>query len=242
MADRRIDRAERELDGTAEGLGTRVKVPTSGESVVVIGLSQFGAQVAESLIRLGHEVLAIDQDQHVVQRWADRITYVVQADTTNDAALRQLGIAEFGRVVVGIDTSLEASVLTVLSLTEAGVREIWAKAITKQHGQILTSIGASHVIYPEAAMGDRVAHLITSKMLDFTELAQGFALAKTFLPKDSSGGPVGELARQHGVTVVGIRRPGGEFEYVRPDEEVPTGATVIIAGTAEQVQRFAATT
>lgn len=237
-----IDRAEHEIDGPVGRPRERRKVPTSGEGVVVIGLGRFGTQVAESLVRLGHEVLGIDNDQTVVQRWADRITHVVQADSTNEVALRQLGVADFGRVVVGIGTTMEASVLTVLSLAEIGVREIWAKAINKKHGKILTSIGASHVIYPEAAMGERVAHLITSKMLDFIELAQGFALAKTFLPTGSSGGPVGELAHRYGVTVVGVRRPDGEFDYVRPDQEVPAGATVIVAGTVDQVQDFAATT
>lgn len=239
---RSTDRAERELDGPASSPRERSKVPTSGEGVVVIGLGRFGTQVAESLTRLGHEVLGIDHDRDVVQRWADRITHVVQADSTSETALRQLGVAEFGRVVVGIGSTLEASVLTVLSLAEVGVREIWAKATNKKHGKILTSVGASHVIYPEAAMGERVAHLITSKMLDFTELAQGFALAKTFLPDHSPGGVIGELAQRYDVTVVGVRRPDGEFDYLRPDQMVPAGATVIIAGTVDKVQDFAATT
>ena len=43
----------------------------------------------------------------------------------------------FGRAVVGIGTDIEASVLTVLALHELGVDEIWAKAITAKHGQIL---------------------------------------------------------------------------------------------------------
>ena len=62
-------------------------------SVVVIGLGRFGSAVAESLVSLGQEVLAIDENRELVERWADELTHVVQADTTDDEALRQLGVA-----------------------------------------------------------------------------------------------------------------------------------------------------
>ena len=44
------------------------------DSVVVIGLGRFGSAVADSLLRLGHEVLGIDEDADVVQHWASRLT------------------------------------------------------------------------------------------------------------------------------------------------------------------------
>ena len=48
--------------------------------VLVIGLGRFGAATAGQLDRLGREVLAIDTDASLVQKWADRITHAVQAD------------------------------------------------------------------------------------------------------------------------------------------------------------------
>src|SRR5690606_14308901 len=117
-------------------------------------------------------VLAIDEDEHIVQRWADRLPYVVQADATDEHALQQLGVADLHHAIVGIGTEIEASVLTVLTLNDLGVREIWAKAISAKHGKILSAVGADHVVYPEAAMGERVAHLIASTMLDFIERSE----------------------------------------------------------------------
>lgn len=240
--DDRDDRADHELGAPADRSGGASKAPTSGVGVVVIGLGRFGGQVAESLVRLGHEVLGIDQDRDIVQGWAERITHVVQADATNNIALEQLGVRDFGRVVVGIGADLRASVLTVQSLAEIGVWEIWAKAATRKHGRILASLGATHVVYPEVAMGDRVAHLITSKMLDFVDLDHGFALAKTYLPKKLTrkSTAAAELARRHGVTVVAVRDPDGTFGYVPPDATVPPEAVVIVAGTTAAVQSFAA--
>lgn len=209
---------------------------------MVIGLGRFGGQVAESLLHLGHEVLGVDDDEKAVQQWSDRLTQVVQADGTNNDALLQLGVSGLDRVVVGIGTNIEASVLTVLALTEIGVPEIWAKAITPKHGKILTSVGAAHVVYPEASMGARVAHLIASKLLDFVELDDGFAVAKTRPPREIVGRSLSdlELRGRRGVVVIGIRREGGRFEYARPETVIAPGSLLVVAGRTEQVQQFAA--
>jgi len=214
------------------------------ETVAVIGLGRFGGQVAQSLARQGHDVIGIDSSQEIVDQWADALTHVVQADATNDAALRQLGVGNLGRVVVGIGADLEASVLSVLALVELRIPEIWAKAITPKHGKILSAVGAHHVVYPEAAMGDRVAHLIASKLVDYIEFDDGFAIAKTRTPGEAVDHTLADsaLRTRYGMTVVGVKRPGEDFTYARPETLVRRGDLLIVAGRREQVERFAAST
>ncbi|MBL7252953.1 TrkA family potassium uptake protein [Actinoplanes sp. LDG1-01] len=209
-----------------------------------MGLGRFGGQVAGSLLQLGHEVLGIDENDQLVQQWSDKLTHVVQADSTDEDALLQVGIKEFPRAVVGIGSDIEASVLTVLTLSELGIRDIWAKAVSAKHGRILRSVGAHHVIYPEATMGERVAHLIASRMLDFIEFDDGFAIAKTRAPRNSAGRTLADLAlRTHyGITVVGIKTHGTDFLYAAPETVVPDHAELVVAGSTELVQKFAATT
>ena len=89
--------------------------------VLVIGMGRFGSSVAKSLVRLGHEVLAIDERPDIVQKFAGEFTHIVAADSTDTEALRQVGAEQFRRAVVGIGTDIEASVLTVLSLSDLGV-------------------------------------------------------------------------------------------------------------------------
>jgi trk system potassium uptake protein TrkA len=216
------------------------KLTASPDNVVVVGLGRFGGQVAASLVNLGHEVLGIDADPHIVQDWSDRLTQVVEADSTDTEALRQLGVQDFARAVVGIGTNLEASVLTVL----IGVPEIWAKAISTKHGKILSSVGARHVIYPEAEMGERVAHLITGQMLDYIEFDDGFAIAKVRAPKEAIGRTLADigLRSKWGVTVVGTKLPGEDFTYARPETVVPPGSILIVAGDTTKVEQFAAVT
>lgn len=214
------------------------------ENVVVIGLGRFGGAVAGTLQKLGHEVLGIDSDPKLVQEWSERLTHVAEADATDEEALRQLGVPDFTHAVVGIGTHMEQSVLTVLALVEIGVTRIWAKAISAKHGKILSSVGATKVIYPESAMGDRVAHLITSRMIDFIEFDDDFAIAKTRAPHAKVGRTLAELElrTKHGVTVVGVKEPGKEFVFASPDTVIPENATLIVSGPAAKVQKFAATT
>ncbi len=215
-----------------------------GEGVVVIGLGRFGGQVAASLTRLGYEVLGIDENPQLVQRWSEHLTRVVQADATDDEALRQLGVGDLPRAVVGIGTDIEASVLTVLALDDLGVPEIWAKASSAKHGKILSSVGADHVIYPEAAMGDRVAHLISGRMLDLIEFDDGYAVAKVRAPQKMIGRTLAEsaLRSRYGLTVVAVKMAGDDFTFAGPDTVVAPGALLIVAGRTEDVQRFSVTT
>lgn len=209
-------------------------------AVVVIGLGRFGSAVAESLVRLGHEVLAIDESKELVERWSEELTHVVQADSTDEEALRQLRIGDFDRAVVAIGNDVEASVLTVLALAEAGVRDVWAKAITREHGLILERVGAHHVVYPERAMGERVAHVLTGSMIDYIEFDDAYSIARTDAPAVTWDKTLAQSAPRstYGVTIVGVKRGGEGFAYARPETLVRRHDQLIVSGPTADVERF----
>ncbi|GIH69806.1 potassium channel family protein [Sphaerimonospora thailandensis] len=213
----------------------------TSEPVVVVGLGRFGTSLALELTRRGTEVLAIDRRPKVVQSLAGHITHVVTADSTDIEALRQLGVPDFYRAVVAIGGDLEASILTASLMVELEIDDIWAKAISRQHGRILSRIGVQHVVFPEHDMGERVAHMVSGRMLDYIEVDENFALIKTRPPKEYVGVPLGEsnLRRKHGVTVVAVKSPGEEFTYATADTELGYGDVIIVSGRTEQVERFA---
>ncbi|MEK8109230.1 TrkA family potassium uptake protein [Micromonospora sp. M12] len=211
------------------------------DGIVVIGLGRFGCHLAGSLTRMNREVLAIDRNPDRVQRWSAELDRVVQADCTEEGALRQLGITGFGRAVVAIGASVEASVLTVLALVELGVPQIWARATSQKHAKILASVGAHHVIFPEAETGDRVAHLIVSRLLDFIEFDEDFAIATIRVPESLVGRTLLDLRpeERYGVRVVGAKLPGERFRYASDDRALSQGGVLIVEGGIDQVQRFA---
>ncbi|WP_150307173.1 potassium channel family protein [Planctomonas psychrotolerans] len=210
--------------------------------VLVIGLGRFGAATAGQLARLDREVLAIDESQALVQKWSDRITHAVQADARSIEALEQLGAREFSIGVVAVGSSIEASVLITANLVDLKIPQIWAKAISKSHGKILERIGANHVIYPEAEAGERVAHLVSGRMLDFIEFDDDFVLAKMYPPKPIRGLSLTEsgVRRKHKITVVGVKSPGKPFTYATADTVVSNHDLIIVSGASADIERFAA--
>ena len=211
------------------------------EPVAVIGLGRFGTALALTLARGGTEVLAVDEDPEVVQRLAGQLAQVVVADATDPDALTEIGLADFTRVVVAIGTDLEASILATSLLAEMGVPDIWTKALSKQHANILRRIGAHHVVFPENEMGERVAHLVSGRLLDWVELDADWVFAKTKPPKDLVGVPLGEsrLRSKHHVTVVSVKPEGsGAYTHAGTDTVLTYGTEIVIAGRPTDVERF----
>lgn len=211
-------------------------------AVLVIGLGRFGAATAGELDRLGREVLAIDENEALVQKWSERITHTVQADARSLEALQQIGAQEFSIAVVAVGSSIEASVLITANLVDLKVPQIWAKAISRSHGKILERIGANHVIYPEAEAGERVAHLVNGRMLDFIEFDDDFALVKMYPPKPIQGMTLTQsgVRSKYRITVVGVKSPGKPFTYATADTIVSNHDLIIAAGTSGDIERFAA--
>ncbi|MBG6055351.1 trk system potassium uptake protein TrkA [Salinibacterium sp. CAN_S4] len=209
--------------------------------VLVIGLGRFGAATAGQLQRLDREVLAIDADANLVQKWSARVAHAVQSDARSIDALRQIGAQDFSIAVVAVGSSIEASVLITANLVDLKIPQIWAKAISQSHGKILTRIGANHVIYPEAEAGERVAHLVSGRMLDFIEFDDDFAIVKMYPPKPIRGIPLSEsqVRRKFGITVVGVKSPGQEFTYAAPETVVSNHDLIIVSGNSADIERFA---
>ena len=196
--------------------------------------------MAEALGRLGHEVLAVDADRDRVQEWSGRLHHVVRRHT-DEVAMRQLGASDFELAVVAIGSDIEASILSTSILVDLGVKQIWSKAITPAHGRILERVGAAHVIYPERSMGERVAHLISGKILDYIEFDDGSTIVKTRAPQEACGRSLAETAlrARHGVTVIGVKRPNADFTYATPDTVVNTGDLLIVCGANSRVENLA---
>jgi trk system potassium uptake protein TrkA len=214
----------------------------SDDQTLVIGLGRFGRALAGTLTRLGNEVLGVDASPKVVQACAVDMTHVVQADATDVEALRQIGAGDFGRAAVAIGTDIEASILATYALVDLGVPRIWAKAMTAEHGAILERVGAHRVVFPEIEMGERVAHTMIGRTIDYVELDDEFVLVETTAPRDLAGQSLAEagLRRRHGVTVVAVKAPGGAFDYATPETVVNAGDLLVVAGRRERAEAFAA--
>lgn len=211
-----------------------------GSGTLVIGMGRFGAAIATTLDRLGHDVLVVERNPDIVQNWSGRLP-MVEADATNPEALEQIGARDFPVAVVAVGTALEASVLITGNLVDLQTPQIWAKAISDEHARILQRIGAHHVVSPEADAGSRVAHLVSGKLLDYIDIEDGFTVVKMRPPKETHGFTLAQsrIRSRYGVTVVGVKSPGEEFEYATPETRIHPNDLLVVFGHADLLERFA---
>lgn len=177
----------------------------------------------------------------MVQRLSGQLSSLVVADSTDEAALREIGVPEFSRAVVAIGTDQQASILTTSLLADMELPHIWAKALSRQHARILERVGAHHVVLPEHDMGERVAHLVSGRLLDWIEIADDWVIARARTPKAIVGVPLAEtwLRTKHKVTVVSVRPGGGDaFAPVTAETVLGSGCQILVAGRPEDVERF----
>jgi trk system potassium uptake protein len=211
------------------------------DQFLVVGLGRFGGALAEDLVAHGHEVLGVDEDPKLVQGYAQKLTHVVEADSTDMDAMRQLGAADFKVAVVAIGTEVEASILTTSVLVDLGIPRIVAKAISEPHGKILSRVGAHRVVFPERDMGLRVARSLAGRdVIDYMELDPGFVLVETKAPPELVGKTLAEaeVRRRFGLTVVSVKSKDKPATYATPETRIEEGDILVVAGETRRVEQF----
>ena len=212
------------------------------DDVLVIGLGRFGAAAALELRRLGHKVTAIEKDGFLAEKFLGRVSHVVHGDASDVGVIHDARVGRFQIAVVAIGSSVEASVLAAANLVDAGVPDIWAKALSPEHARILDRIGVQHIVRPEADTGRRVAHLVGGRMQDYIEFDDGFAIVKMRPPTEAIGFTLEQSAirSKYGVTIVGVKAPGEDFTYAVPSTKVSAHDTLIVSGPTALIERLAA--
>lgn len=207
----------------------------------VIGLGRFGISVAGRLHEAGQEVLGIDINEERVEEAELFVTHAVVADTTEEDALKSVGIRNFDRVIVAIGNDMQSSILTVLLLKELGVKKVIAKALGKHHGKVLEKVGADWIIYPERDMGERVANqLLSPNMLNYIELSTEYNIEEILIPESMAEQSLRELdiRAKYNVSAIAVVRDGNVVISPSPDEIIHKGDMLVLIGSREDLSDF----
>jgi trk system potassium uptake protein len=209
--------------------------------VLVVGLGRFGTALATELERLGHEVLAVDADETVVNAIAPEVTHALQLDAREEHALRAAGAAEFAYAVVALSGDAEASIFATTALKQLGIRHIIAKAGSELHGVILERVGADRVVFPEREMGVQVAQTIgMPDLVEYLEIAPGYGVERIRLPQGLVGRALGELepVARGRVTAIAVCRETRVIANPPATERLVEGDELVVMGRGEDVARL----
>ncbi|WP_297986990.1 TrkA family potassium uptake protein [uncultured Oscillibacter sp.] len=213
------------------------------ESFVVIGLGRFGSAVAERLCQEGHQVLAVDVDEKVVQNMADKVTQAVAGDCQEMDVLRALGVQDMNCAVVAFSNDIGKSVLVTLNLKELGVPQVICKSKSHVHRRVLEKIGADRVVFPEHEMGVKLAQgLSSSNVLNFIELSEDFGIVETAIPRAWHFKTIKELdvRAKFKVNIIAMRKgkDGALNVAPGPDYTMEPGDAAVALGRTEDVNRL----
>ncbi|MBQ8556129.1 MAG: TrkA family potassium uptake protein [Clostridia bacterium] len=205
---------------------------------LVLGLGRFGASVARHLCQMGHEVLAVDSDEKLVDAIAPFVTQAVQANATDEDALVQLGIRDFDAAIVAIGSNTRDSILVTVLCKEAGVPLVIAKAVDDLHAKVLRKVGADRVVFPERDMGQRVARTLdTPNIIELIELSGDYQIAELFAPDAWCGKTLVEVnvRRNYGLSIVGIRRGKDFLASPGADMTLHEGDILVVLGKQRDI-------
>lgn len=213
------------------------------KSYIVIGLGLFGMEMATRLYSLGEEVLAIDTDEVLVNRIADRVTRAVTADATDADVLDKLGAGNFDRAIVAIGTDLAASALATMNLKSLKVPYVLCKAQNDTHRLMLERLGADRVVIPEREMADKLALGLTSVgVMEYIELSEEYGILEIKAPLGWEGKTIRELEirSRFGANVLAMR--DGDVLKIPPDIDLPIKRkdTFVILGRYDTMNRIKA--
>lgn len=207
----------------------------------VFGLGSFGAKLAVELGKAGNTVVIVDIDRQRVDDLREKVTEAIIADVSNEEVVRELNVAKFDAVILGMSSHFEDQVLALTLLKQEGARKVLAKANTAIQERILYRLGADEVIQPEQDVAERISRRLS--MTNITDLFEfkGSAFAEVSVPARMAGKSLRQLDLRNrcNVTVLLMHKPGCPTETIlSPDTLLEKGDQLTVFGSRESILKL----
>lgn len=209
----------------------------------IIGLGAFGISMLEELVPLTDQIIIIDKDKDIIEKYKDQVHYAYVSDAINEEALHKIIPSDIDAAIIDLGGKIEISLLVANYLKRMGMKEVIAKAQTSEHGEILTLVGATKIVYPDIEAAKRIAPMLASSLLfNFMPISENLALAEVFANAHCIGKTLIEsnLRKLFGLNVVAIRNNSAEdFIFIKdPSYRFVENDILLVAGTEDNIFRF----
>lgn len=211
------------------------------ESYMVLGLGRFGEAVSKSLYAKGYEVLAIDEDEEIINEIQNHVTHAIVGDCTDESVLKAVGARNFDGAIVAVGGKIETSILSTVLLRELGVNFIVARAATELHGRILKKVGADRVVLPERDMGIKfVQSLASNHIVDMIELSEDHSIVEVRPLPSWIGKTLDELnmRKVYGVTVMAAKEGRDVVVSPRADYKIQEDDILVVVGHNRNIDKI----
>lgn len=211
------------------------------KNVIVLGIGRFGEATATKLYEKGIYVTAVDNNYKKIEKIANSVSSAIQADITEEVAMKSLGISNYDIAIIATGADLEASIQATLICKDSGIKQVIAKAISKSHARILTKIGADKIVFPELDTGERLAKMISGKnILDLTQFSSDYSLCEVKAKKEWIGKTLIELdfRNKYKVNVIAFKSRQNMILDFDPNLPIEKDDSLIVIGSNENADKL----
>lgn len=204
------------------------------KNVIVLGLGRFGTSVATKLFENDVYVTAVDKDYNLIEKIASTVSNAVQADMTEEVAMKSIGISNYDVAIIGTGSDLEASIEATLICKDSGVKEVIAKASSIAHARILKKIGADLIVFPELDTGQRLAKSIAGpSLMEVIEFSDDISIIKVKARKNWIGKSLVDLdfRKKYQMNVIAFQRDGEMIIDFDPNSLIQKEDTIVLIGS-----------
>ena len=210
------------------------------KSILLIGLGRFGRHIAIKLQELGHEVMAIDNQEHRIDAALPYVTNAQIGDSTDEEFLTSLGVRNFDVCIVAIGDDFQSSLETTYLLKELGAKMVVSRAARDVHAKFLLRNGADEVVYPEKQLAAWTAIRYSSDhIFDYIELSGGYSIFEVSIPDSWIGKSIAQLdvRRNYNINIMALKRDGNVDMNITPDMVLTSDETLLVLGKNKDIQK-----
>ena len=210
------------------------------KSILLVGVGNFGKHIARKFNELGHEVMAIDQDEERINDVMSLVTSAQIGDSTNEDFLRTLGVDNYDVCIVTIGGDFQSSLETTSLLKELGAKKVVSRAERDGQAKFLLRNGADEIVYPEKQLASWMGiRYSADHILDYIELDGEHAIFEVTVPKEWIGMTVGQLdiRRKYKINIMGIKKNGKFSVSITPDTVLTEDKTLMVVGEYKALQK-----
>ena len=210
------------------------------KSFAVIGLGQFGRAIVDELLDNGMDVIAIDNNPDAINKISKKLPTAFVANSTDEQALKELGIKDVDAAIVAYGDNKEASILTTVILREMNIEQIIVRVDDDYYVPIMKKLGATDVITPQKAAGQALANRLGNQdFKDFYKLDAKFSVISIVVNPGFVPVTLREMNSKevYGVSIVLIIRNGKSFVPGGNDSLLPDDM-IYVVGTTKDIKNF----
>ncbi len=210
------------------------------KNILLIGLGHFGKHIAMELNQLGHEIMAVDENEEKVNDVLPYVTNAQIGDSTDSDFLESLGIRNFDVCIVTMSGNFQNSLETTSLLKELGAEFVVSAAKRDVQEKFLLRNGADKVVYPEKQMAKWTAIRYTSDhILDYIEVDDSNAIFEVQVPDNWIGKSIGriDIRRKYNINILALKEYGKLNMAITPDTVLSSNITLLVLGDYKSLQK-----